>query len=113
MNSWSPSGSVRCAWCWAPERSTRPSRRLSVRLGRLTFRRPRRKVSAAEGSGDSSGPLLPGTLARLVREGQRLGEGQLQRSEEHTSELQSRGHLVCRLLLEKKKTRNNFDHPND
>src|SRR5207253_10705894 len=26
-----------------------------------------------------------------------------QRSEEHTSELQSRGHLVCRLLLEKKK----------
>src|SRR5207253_10501667 len=29
----------------------------------------------------------------------------LERSEEHTSELQSRGHLVCRLLLEKKKTR--------
>src|SRR5439155_22729452 len=28
------------------------------------------------------------------------------RSEEHTSELQSRGHLVCRLLLEKKKTKN-------
>src|SRR5256884_8495577 len=27
-----------------------------------------------------------------------------QRSEEHTSELQSRLHLVCRLLLEKKKT---------
>src|SRR5439155_1999664 len=26
-----------------------------------------------------------------------------ERSEEHTSELQSRGHLVCRLLLEKKK----------
>src|SRR5690625_5885839 len=28
----------------------------------------------------------------------------LQRSEEHTSELQSRGHLVCRLLLEKENT---------
>src|SRR5690625_6591119 len=28
---------------------------------------------------------------------------QVKRSEEHTSELQSRGHLVCRLLLEKKK----------
>src|SRR5690625_5770166 len=28
---------------------------------------------------------------------------QAKRSEEHTSELQSRGHLVCRLLLEKKK----------
>src|SRR5437660_5930338 len=27
------------------------------------------------------------------------------RSEEHTSELQSRGHLVCRLLLEKKKNK--------
>src|SRR5437870_9757027 len=29
------------------------------------------------------------------------------RSEEHTSELQSRGHLVCRLLLEKKKKKLN------
>src|SRR5690625_6411436 len=29
-----------------------------------------------------------------------------QRSEEHTSELQSRGHLVCRLLLDKKNTSN-------
>src|SRR5439155_26973471 len=29
------------------------------------------------------------------------------RSEEHTSELQSRGHLVCRLLLEKKKKNKN------
>src|SRR5207253_10397074 len=29
---------------------------------------------------------------------------QVERSEEHTSELQSRGQLVCRLLLEKKKT---------
>src|SRR5690625_2445777 len=31
-----------------------------------------------------------------------------QRSEEHTSELQSRGHLVCRLLLEKKKYSINY-----
>src|SRR5258708_26723637 len=30
------------------------------------------------------------------------------RSEEHTSELQSPDHLVCRLLLEKKKTRENI-----
>src|SRR5690625_5826751 len=30
------------------------------------------------------------------------GQDDLDRSEEHTSELQSRGHLVCRLLLEKK-----------
>src|SRR2546422_4496647 len=34
----------------------------------------------------------------------------LRRSEEHTSELQSRLHLVCRLLLEKKK-KNNTRHP--
>src|SRR5690625_6093651 len=32
------------------------------------------------------------------------------RSEEHTSELQSRGHLVCRLLLEKKKTLHDGDY---
>src|SRR5690625_6760403 len=32
-----------------------------------------------------------------------LEPGLQHRSEEHTSELQSRGHLVCRLLLEKKK----------
>src|SRR5690625_7054268 len=31
-----------------------------------------------------------------------MDELKIQRSEEHTSELQSRGHLVCRLLLEKK-----------
>src|SRR5690625_6783691 len=34
-----------------------------------------------------------------------LGTRALERSEEHTSELQSRGHLVCRLLLEKKNKR--------
>src|SRR5207253_4451048 len=32
------------------------------------------------------------------------------RSEEHTSELQSRGHLVCRLLLEKKKIINSMTY---
>src|SRR5439155_20432074 len=39
-----------------------------------------------------------GWRASDTRELARVG-----RSEEHTSELQSRGHLVCRLLLEKKK----------
>src|SRR2546427_5592119 len=34
----------------------------------------------------------------------RLIGGVVQRSEEHTSELQSQSNLVCRLLLEKKKT---------
>src|SRR5439155_11705659 len=36
----------------------------------------------------------------------------LPRSEEHTSELQSRGHLVCRLLLEKKKKKLNKNFRN-
>src|SRR5207253_10972148 len=35
------------------------------------------------------------------------------RSEEHTSELQSRGHLVCRLLLEKKKNKTISNIDND
>src|SRR5690348_17999938 len=35
------------------------------------------------------------------------------RSEEHTSELQSPVHLVCRLLLEKKKTNANRDYDSD
>src|SRR5579862_10061566 len=33
------------------------------------------------------------------------------RSEEHTSELQSQFHLVCRLLLEKKKKTHTLEHP--
>src|SRR2546429_6696601 len=37
-----------------------------------------------------------------------LACGTGKRSEEHTSELQSRLHLVCRLLLEKKKERKDF-----
>src|SRR5690625_5672361 len=45
-------------------------------------------------------PALGQRALGPVRCGVLLGQG---RSEEHTSELQSRGHLVCRLLLEKKK----------
>src|SRR5437870_10920780 len=44
-----------------------------------------------------SPPIQRGTGSNF----ERLGDSS--RSEEHTSELQSRGHLVCRLLLEKKK----------
>src|SRR6267143_2964317 len=36
-----------------------------------------------------------------------------ERSEEHTSELQSQFHLVCRLLLEKKKNQRNERHEKD
>src|SRR5690625_6875718 len=41
--------------------------------------------------------------ARLIRQHDAIDRPEIERSEEHTSELQSRGHLVCRLLLEKKK----------
>src|SRR2546422_6914069 len=58
--------------------------------------------SALDGGGD----LVPGRASTLVP--WILGAGlpscsSQDRSEEHTSELQSRLHLVCRLLLEKKK----------
>src|SRR5262245_65206993 len=44
-----------------------------------------------------------GALTYLDRHTGLLGRKQRRRSEEHTSELQSLRHLVCRLLLEKKK----------
>src|SRR5690554_7505901 len=47
-----------------------------------------------------AGYLNPRRLVNLAVE---TGCDALHRSEEHTSELQSRPHLVCRLLLEKKK----------
>src|SRR3989442_11524213 len=66
-------------------------------------RRP--PVSAARQA--SAGRFSP-TTDRLLEPGirrwfRRASSHLLPRSEEHTSELQSRPHLVCRLLLEKKK----------
>src|SRR5437870_6769726 len=51
------------------------------------------------------GPGTPGVL--VVKKNLLKNRVPSMRSEEHTSELQSRGHLVCRLLLEKKKKENN------
>src|SRR5690606_40483771 len=74
------------------------SRRLRDRhAGRRGIRRPelRRHLPAHRPLGRN--------LLRLARRHQRLrGAGRRSRSEEHTSELQSRENLVCRLLLEKK-----------
>src|SRR2546422_7872928 len=66
-------------------------------------RRPRAVEVRVRGR---SGPEVELVLERRHEHGdhrrrRRPGEGG--RSEEHTSELQSRLHLVCRLLLEKKK----------
>src|SRR2546429_2910383 len=49
---------------------------------------------------------IPSPLPRLPNPDVRFADKSPPRSEEHTSELQSRLHLVCRLLLEKKKTWN-------
>src|SRR3712207_8754341 len=48
-------------------------------------------------------PWVGGYLARWP------GDGTSRRSEEHTSELQSRQYLVCRLLLEKKNTQSTYN----
>src|SRR3712207_7662867 len=65
----------------------------------------RRRRAEAVGGGRSGGrhlqAPLPGPLLRRLRAV--LHRGRTRRSEEHTSELQSRQYLVCRLLLEKKK----------
>src|SRR2546422_5522989 len=65
--------------------------RLEFSLGQLKSKLIEKKVKIPPGSGWSI----------LLRDSFDQGYGL--RSEEHTSELQSRLHLVCRLLLEKKK----------
>src|SRR3712207_9018832 len=72
---------------------------------------PRRYVSADHQEHRQDGAYRPrdgGGPARLLRGSRRELRGRpaphhRARSEEHTSELQSRQYLVCRLLLEKKK----------
>src|SRR5215510_12858367 len=72
-----------------------------------------RKILADEIEGWSRYPPNQGipdlnlAIVEWLNRRYRLPPGLLDaRSEEHTSELQSRGHLVCRLLLEKKKEDN-------
>src|SRR5207253_3266140 len=70
-------------------------------------RRPSTRASSAASTGATSS-VHSSTELRSVSEvtsapSMPHGTTRSNRSEEHTSELQSRGHLVCRLLLEKKK----------
>src|SRR5690606_39516908 len=62
-------------------------------------RQAHRALALAEGSGDRGQQ----SRLRLERDARPPPAKGLHRSEEHTSELQSRENLVCRLLLEKKK----------
>src|SRR5690606_40992255 len=66
-----------------PELAQRPRRRLQARAARVTALRARR-------------------ARLLLRTEPELDRSVAVRSEEHTSELQSRENLVCRLLIEKK-----------
>src|SRR3712207_7630642 len=56
-------------------------------------------------------PRGAAVTGRVRRPGRGPCHGRGVRSEEHTSELQSRQYLVCRLLLEKKKTSTNIPPP--
>src|SRR5687768_18055044 len=75
------------------------------------------RSGVAAGAG-RSGQAEDEGVADLAGEGPRLERGDphraearlMERSEEHTSELQSRLHLVCRLLLEKKKKHASQNH---
>src|SRR5207253_4714681 len=88
----------------------RPPRSTLFPYTTLFRSRARRGKRRASGGYRGAGP--PRDSARDLERGffgqrkahPRIAAVQSGRSEEHTSELQSRGHLVCRLLLEKKKT---------
>src|SRR2546421_8076464 len=75
--------------------------------GALPRRRPREQPVAAVAA--PSRPLRVALLtsARAWR-GSGVSLSHIARSEEHTSELQSRSDLVCRLLLEKKKKKKEY-----
>src|SRR3712207_7547681 len=68
---------------------------VALGLDRVVARRRARELEAQH----RARALLAGGVLGLVD----ADERELERSEEHTSELQSRQYLVCRLLLEKKK----------
>src|SRR5256884_7364736 len=75
---------------------------------RLTITRPRTRPSATTTTWAGAWSRPTTTAAILVPADSHIPAITLfgRRSEEHTSELQSRLHLVCRLLLEKKKKNN-------
>src|SRR5215216_7126909 len=90
-----PSWTRRTSWTWP-----------ALRPASSTTSAPSRSLRRIAGSGQVADEVVAGPGLQPV--GLQLGLGHAQvdrapRSEEHTSELQSPDHLVCRLLLEKKK----------
>src|SRR5690625_6361383 len=85
---WGPKehpGHWRAVWAFSKKRATRDGHTLTAQENR----------ARAVIDGDAA--------VKSTRFVKTTAAGRTLRSEEHTSELQSRGHLVCRLLLEKKK----------
>src|SRR2546422_4188829 len=82
----------------------RPPRSTLFPYTTLFRSRPRGR---AAGGRRGSGPVGARRRGARLRPVRRAVQTERVRSEEHTSELQSRLHLVCRLLLEKKKKKNN------
>src|SRR5690625_5386168 len=75
------------------------------------FRSPLRIMRAARFSAQLEFDVDPDAMTAMTAMAERLSivsaeRVRGERSEEHTSELQSRGHLVCRHLLKKKNKRN-------
>src|SRR5690554_7580998 len=66
-------------------------------------------IDVVEGATDQGAELVD-RRTEIARTEQLVVQPAGLRSEEHTSELQSRPHLVCRLLLEKKKNNNQQNH---
>src|SRR5207253_6679109 len=64
------------------------------------------RSSAAESCSHTGENVTACSWSRSRAATKSSAQSKSRRSEEHTSELQSRGHLVCRLLLEKKKKKN-------
>src|SRR3712207_8248141 len=92
-----------------PPRSTLFPYTTLFRSGRFPFRGIGKALIEGDPGGfvkmvvDAETDLILGMHAIGPRVTEIIHEGAFARSEEHTSELQSRQYLVCRLLLEKKK----------
>src|SRR3712207_6870514 len=76
--------------------------RAGTTVEKLSALRPAFKKDGTVTAGNASG-INDGAAALVVATNEKAQSIGSRRSEEHTSELQSRQYLVCRLLLEKKK----------